>query len=137
MGSCYIGHRMCLDSTNMKPPASCNGCKVLIPKGTCQVIMEGAKVRITKDVNTENALVVACFPSIGMVSSVVAHFLIDHLGLEFVGAVVDSRLPVITLVNDGEPMPVRKPMFWIVRGVAHEARALYIEALERVLKTIA
>ncbi|MEJ6563178.1 MAG: PAC2 family protein [Euryarchaeota archaeon] len=68
--------------------------------------MEGAKVRITKDVNTENALVVACFPSIGMVSSVVAHFLIDHLGLEFVGAVVDSRLPVITLVNDGEPMPV-------------------------------
>ncbi len=68
--------------------------------------MEGPKVRITKDVNTENALVVACFPSIGMVSSVVAHFLIDHLELEFVGAVVDNRLPVITLVNEGEPLPV-------------------------------
>ena len=68
--------------------------------------MEGPKVRITKDVNTENALVVACFPSIGMVSSVVAHFLIDHLELEFVGAVVDSRLPVISLVNEGEPLPV-------------------------------
>ncbi|MCH1461109.1 MAG: PAC2 family protein [Candidatus Poseidonia sp.] len=68
--------------------------------------MEGPMVRITKDVSTENALVVACFPSIGMVSSVVAHFLIDHLDLEFVGAVVDNRLPVITLVNDGEPLPV-------------------------------
>jgi uncharacterized protein len=72
--------------------------------------MEGPKVRITKDVNTENALVVACFPSIGMVSSVVAHFLIDHLDLEFVGAVVDNRLPVITLVNDGEPLQLFEPM---------------------------
>ena len=36
----------------------------------------------------------------------VAHFLIDHLDLEFVGAVVDNRLPVITLINDGEPLPV-------------------------------
>lgn len=41
-----------------------------------------------------------------MVSSVVAHFLIDHLELEFVGAVIDPRLPVITLVQDGEPLPV-------------------------------
>ena len=90
----------------MKPPAPSYGGKVLIQKGECVGGMEGPKVRITKDVNTENALVVACFPSIGMVSSVVAHFLIDHLDLEFVGAVVDNRLPVITLINDGEPLPV-------------------------------
>mgnify|MGYP003730093139 CR=1 FL=1 len=90
----------------MKPPAPSYGGKVLIQKRECVKRMEGPKVRITKDVNTENALVVACFPSIGMVSSVVAHFLIDHLDLEFVGAVVDNRLPVITLINDGEPLPV-------------------------------
>ncbi|RJU99468.1 MAG: proteasome assembly chaperone family protein [Candidatus Poseidoniales archaeon] len=90
----------------MKPPAPSIGGKVLIQKGRCLAFMEGPMVRITKDVSTENALVVACFPSIGMVSSVVAHFLIDHLELEFVGAVVDNRLPVITLVNEGEPLPV-------------------------------
>ena len=34
-----------------------------------------------------------------MVSSVVAHFLIDHLQLEFIGGVVDARLPALTLVQ--------------------------------------
>lgn len=68
--------------------------------------MERSSVRLNTKIDTENAMVVACFPSIGMVSSVVAHFLIDHLELEFVGAVIDPRLPVITLVQDGEPLPV-------------------------------
>ena len=68
--------------------------------------MERPRVRLNTKIETENAMVVACFPSIGMVSSVVAHFLIDHLDLEFVGAVVDPRLPVITLVQEGEPLPV-------------------------------
>ena len=67
--------------------------------------MERPSVRLNTKIKTENAMVVACFPSIGMVSSVVAHFLIDHLDLEFVGAVVDPRLPVITLVQEGEPLP--------------------------------
>ncbi|MBL6885549.1 PAC2 family protein [Euryarchaeota archaeon] len=68
--------------------------------------MERPSVRLNTKIETENAMVVACFPSIGMVSSVVAHFLIDHLDLEFVGAVVDPRLPVITLIQEGEPLPV-------------------------------
>ena len=50
--------------------------------------MEGPSVGINAEVSTENALVVACFPSVGMVSSVVAHFLIDHLELEFIGGVL-------------------------------------------------
>ena len=61
--------------------------------------MEGPSVRINAEVSTDNALVVACFPSVGMVSSVVAHFLIDHLQLEFIGGVVDARLPALTLVK--------------------------------------
>ena len=40
-----------------------------------------------------------------MVSSVVAHFLIDHLELEFIGGVVDPRLPALTLVDKGVPLP--------------------------------
>mgnify|MGYP005669765857 FL=1 len=62
-------------------------------------------MRINAEVSTENALVVACFPSVGMVSSVVAHFLIDHLELEFIGGVIDPRLPVLTLVDKGVPLP--------------------------------
>ena len=52
-----------------------------------------------KDVDLEDALVVCCFPSVGMVSSVVAHFLIDHLKLEYIGGVAHPKLPAICLVG--------------------------------------
>ena len=68
--------------------------------------MEGTLVKIRADVVTEGALVITCFPSVGMVSSVVGHYLIDNLQLEFVGGVVDPRLPPLTLVTDGKPMPI-------------------------------
>jgi len=40
-----------------------------------------------------------------MVSSIVAHFLIEQLELEFVGGIRHSELPALCLVKDGEPMP--------------------------------
>ncbi len=67
--------------------------------------MAEAAIKIDKDVSTENALVVCCFPSVGMVSSVVAHFLIDHLELEFIGGVTHPQLPALCLVQDGAPIP--------------------------------
>ena len=67
--------------------------------------MEGAKVWLDKSADIEDALVVCCFPSVGMVSSVVAHFLIDHLELEFIGGVAHPKLPAICLVQDGVPLP--------------------------------
>ena len=67
--------------------------------------MDGPSVRINAEVSTENALVVACFPRVGIVSSVVSHFLIDHHELEFIGGVIDPRLPALTLVDKGVPLP--------------------------------
>ena len=67
--------------------------------------MEGAKVWLNKGVDIEDSLVVCCFPSVGMVSSVVAHFLIDHLELELVGRVTHPKLPAISLVQEGVPLP--------------------------------
>ena len=80
--------------------------------------MEGTLVKIRADVVTEGALVITCFPSVGMVSSVVGHYLIDNLELEFVGGVVDPRLPPLTLVTDGKPMP-------IIRAYAGKPRVQY------------
>lgn len=62
-------------------------------------------VKVSETVDTEDALVVSCFPSVGMVSSIVAHFLIEKLDLKFVGGVRDARLPALCLVQDGAPMP--------------------------------
>ena len=42
-------------------------------------IMAKANVKINDSVDTENALVLCCFPSVGMVSSVISHFLIEKL----------------------------------------------------------
>ena len=55
--------------------------------------MEGTIVKINAEVSTENALVVTCFPSVGMVSSVVSHFLIDNLELEFICLLYTSPSP--------------------------------------------
>ena len=79
--------------------------EVFIHRGGVGASMEGTIVKINAEVSTENALVVTCFPSVGMVSSVVSHFLIDHLELEFIGGVVDPRLPALTLVDKGVPLP--------------------------------
>ena len=68
-------------------------------------IMTKATIRIDEEVETEDALIVCCFPSVGMVSSVVAHFLIDHLDLKFVGGVTHPDLPALCLVNEGVPLP--------------------------------
>ena len=67
--------------------------------------MSGPVVKINKDLELDGALVLVCFPSVGMVSSIVAHYFIDNLDLKFVGGVVDERLPSICLVKDGAPMP--------------------------------
>ena len=67
--------------------------------------MQAAKVWLDKSMDAEDALVICCFPSVGMVSSVVAHFLIDNLNLEFVGGVSHPKLPPLCLVDNGKPMP--------------------------------
>ena len=67
--------------------------------------MAGAIVKISDLVETKDATIFCCFPSVGMVSSIVAHYLIEKLELEFVGGVNDPRLPPLCLVQDGEPLP--------------------------------
>ena len=67
--------------------------------------MDSPSLRINASIENENAMVIACFPSVGMVSSIVAHYLIDHLDLEFVGGLVDERLPALAMINEGVPLP--------------------------------
>lgn len=67
--------------------------------------MDSPSLRINTTIEHENAMVIACFPSVGMVSSIVAHYLIDHLDLEFVGGLVDERLPALAMINNGTPLP--------------------------------
>ena len=68
--------------------------------------MQGAPlVEVGDDVNASGALLVSCFPSVGFVSSIVAHFLVEKLELELVGGVRHPNLPPMCLVQDGKPLP--------------------------------
>ena len=68
--------------------------------------MSGAPVvAVDEELNAEGALIVTCFPSAGFVSSIVAHYLVDRLGLTFVGGARGAGLPPVCLVQEGKPLP--------------------------------
>ncbi len=62
-------------------------------------------VAVDDELNAEDALVVTCFPSAGFVSSIVAHYLVDRLGLTFVGGARGAGLPPVCLVQGVNPLP--------------------------------
>ncbi|MBT6644392.1 MAG: proteasome assembly chaperone family protein [Euryarchaeota archaeon] len=65
----------------------------------------GPTVKLKAEIELDGALVISCFPGVGMVSSIAAHFLIEQLNLKFIGGVQDPRLPPVCLIEDGVPLP--------------------------------
>ncbi|HYK93549.1 MAG TPA: PAC2 family protein [Thermoplasmata archaeon] len=72
--------------------------------------MSADQVRIyeVKRVDVEGAIVIDGFPSVGLVSSIVANYLIDTLHMEQIGIVESPSFPTVSLVRNGNPQhPVR------------------------------
>ena len=61
-----------------------------------------------KRIDVEGAIVIDGFPSVGLVSSIVANYLIDTLQMEQIGIVESPAFPTVSLVRNGIPQhPVR------------------------------
>jgi uncharacterized protein len=61
-----------------------------------------------EEMTLTNGTVIAGFPSIGLVSTIVANYLIDALGLKQIGAIDSPHFPTLSVVHTGEPLsPVR------------------------------
>ncbi|HTW40253.1 MAG TPA: PAC2 family protein [Thermoplasmata archaeon] len=61
-----------------------------------------------KRVDVEGAIVIDGFPSVGLVSSIVANYLIDTLQMEQIGIVESPAFPTVSLIRNGDPQhPVR------------------------------
>ena len=61
-----------------------------------------------EDVDLKGATVIAGFPSIGLVSTIAANYLIDALNLNQIGCIKSSQFPALSVVHTGEPLsPVR------------------------------
>ena len=61
-----------------------------------------------EEVDLSGAMVIAGFPSIGLVSTIAANYLIDALNLNQIGCISSSQFPALSVVHTGEPLsPVR------------------------------
>ena len=67
-------------------------------------MVDAPKVEVDAELNASGALVISCFPSIGFVSSIVAHYLVDKLELELVGG-VKPKVTSGMSSSDGKPLP--------------------------------
>ncbi len=74
------------------------------------VVMQLEDIQIVdfEDMNLGSGAVIAGFPSIGLVSTIVANYMIDALGLKQIGAMDSAYFPTLSVVHTGEPLsPVR------------------------------
>ena len=69
---------------------------------------ESVRIYEIKRVDVEGAIVIDGFPSVGLVSSIVANYLVDTLQMEQIGIVESPAFPTVSLVWNGNPQhPVR------------------------------
>jgi uncharacterized protein len=72
------------------------------------VPLEDIQIVDFEEMNLTNGAVIAGFPSIGLVSTIVANYMIDALGLKQIGAMESPHFPTLSVVHTGEPLsPVR------------------------------
>ena len=70
--------------------------------------MDGIQIYELKRMDLRGATVIDGFPSVGLVSSIVANYLINALNLTQIGIMDSVHFPTVALVRDGQPMnPVR------------------------------
>src|SRR3989449_11180022 len=70
--------------------------------------MDGIRIFELRRMVLRGATVVDGFPSVVLVSSIVANYLINALNLVQIGIMDSGQFPTVSLVRDGEPMnPVR------------------------------
>jgi len=69
---------------------------------------EDIKIYELKRVDLKGATVIDGFPSVGLVSSIAANYLINMLKMEQIGIMDSMYFPTVSLVRDGIPQnPVR------------------------------
>jgi uncharacterized protein len=58
-----------------------------------------------KEVDLNNSLLVVAFPTVGLISSIAGHFIIDSLKLEEIGTIVSNNFMPATVIHKSNPSP--------------------------------
>lgn len=67
--------------------------------------MEDIELIEFKKVDLSNSLLVVAFPTVGFISSIAGHFIIDTLNLEEIGAIISRELVPATVIHKSKPLP--------------------------------
>ena len=58
-----------------------------------------------KDIDLSNAMLIEAFPTVGLVSSIAGHFIIDQLILEHIGTISSRYFMPAAVIHNGTPSP--------------------------------
>jgi uncharacterized protein len=58
-----------------------------------------------ENVDLSNCLLIVAFPTVGLISSIAGHFIIDSLKLKEIGAIVSKDFMPATIIHNGKPSP--------------------------------
>jgi uncharacterized protein len=67
--------------------------------------MEEIEIFENKDVDLSNSMLIVAFPTVGLISSIVGHYIIDTLKLEEVGSVISRHFSPTAIIHKSKPSP--------------------------------
>ena len=67
--------------------------------------MDDIEIFENKDVDLSNSMLVVAFPTVGLISSIVGHYIIDTLKLEEVGSIVSRYFSPTAIIHNSKPSP--------------------------------
>jgi uncharacterized protein len=67
--------------------------------------MDDIKIIEYQDIDLSNAMLVVAFPTVGLISSIAGHFIIDQLKLDSVGAIISDHFMPAAVIHNSKPNP--------------------------------
>jgi len=67
--------------------------------------MEDVQIIEYKDVDLSNSMLVVAFPTVGLISSIAGHYIIDSLKLEEIGTITSRFFMPATIIHKANPSP--------------------------------
>jgi len=67
--------------------------------------MDDIKIIEYKEVDLSNSMLVVAFPTVGLISSIAGHYIIDSLKLEEIGAITSRHFMPVTVIYKANPSP--------------------------------
>ncbi len=58
-----------------------------------------------KKTDLSNSLLIVAFPTVGLISSIAGHFIVDNLKLDEIGAIISNEFMPVTVIHNSKPSP--------------------------------